>query len=470
MKKLLILLNLLFLISGLSAQSDSVVKQDSVLKEKSLVYRFNIRREIGPAIWRQTKQAFEEAQDIEADYFVINMNTYGGAVIQADSIRTMILNSKLPVYVLIDNNAASAGALISIACDKIYMRKGASIGAATVVNQTGQAMPDKYQSYMRSIMRATAETHGMDTLITKSDTIYRWKRDPKIAEAMVDQRLAVKGIIDTGKVITFTPKEAIKYGYCDGMAENIPEMMKTEGIDDYRLAEYRATGLENMIGFLVNPILQGILIMIIIGGIYFELQTPGLGFPILASLTAAIIYFAPLYLEGLAANYEIIIFVIGVVLLALEIFVIPGFGVAGVLGVIGVLTGLIMAMVDNYGFSFEANHVEMILRATGVVLISTSFALVLSIKLSKNLLENKNWAFALHAEETLEDGFIGVDTSVSSVVGVNGVVLTDLRPSGKLIIENEMYDAISIHADFIKKGSEVKVIKYEAGQVYVELV
>jgi len=464
------LLNLLFLFAGLFAQSDTVVKSDTVLKEKPLVYRFNIRREIGPAIWRQTKQAFEEAKNMQADYFVINMNTYGGAVVQADSIRTSILNSNLPVYVLIDNNAASAGALISIACDKIYMRKGASIGAATVVNQTGQAMPDKYQSYMRSIMRATAETHGMDTLITKNDTIYRWKRDPKIAEAMVDQRLAVKGIIDTGKVITFTPKEAMKYGYCDGMAENISEMMKAEGVEDYKLAEYRATGLEKMIGFLVNPIFQGVLIMIIIGGIYFELQTPGVGFPILASFTAAIIYFAPLYLEGLAANYEIIIFVIGVILLALEIFVIPGFGIAGVLGVIGILTGLTMAMVDNYGFRFEANHLEMILRATGVVLISTFLSIVLSIRLSKKLLENKNWAFALHAEETLEDGFVGVDASVSRVVGANGVVLTDLRPSGKLMIENEMYDAISIHADFIKKGSKVKVLKYEAGQVYVELV
>ena len=161
---------------------------------------------------------------------------------------------------------------------------------------------------------------------------------------MVDQRLAIKGIKDTGKVITFTPHEAMTHGFCDGIAENISEMLKAEGIKNYELVNYRATSLETTIGILVNPILQGLLIMIIIGGIYFELQSPGVGFPILASMTAAIIYFAPLYLEGLAANYEIIIFMIGVLLLAAEIFVIPGFGVAGILGLIGIITGLSMAM------------------------------------------------------------------------------------------------------------------------------
>ncbi|HKJ42123.1 MAG TPA: hypothetical protein VKA27_08505, partial [Sunxiuqinia sp.] len=114
--------------------------------KKKLVFQFNIQQNIAPAVWRQTKQAFAEADSMHADLILIHMNTYGGTVLDADSIRTKIINSRIPVYVFIDNNAASAGALISIACDSIYMRKGASIGAATVVNQTGQAMPDKYQS------------------------------------------------------------------------------------------------------------------------------------------------------------------------------------------------------------------------------------------------------------------------------------------------------------------------------------
>lgn len=463
MKKILFFISLLILSSSLFAQT-----QDSLVKKKELVYRFNIRRDIGPAIWRQTKQAFAEAKEKKADYFVINMNTYGGAVVQADSIRTVILNAPIPVFVLIDNNAASAGALISIACDKIYMRKGASIGAATVVNQTGAAMPDKYQSYMRSIMRATSEAHGRDTIITANDTIIKWKRNPLIAEAMVDQGLAIKGIIDTGKVLTLTPTEAIKYGFCDGMAEDIAQMLKAEGVEDYELAEYRATSVENLIGFLVNPIVQGVLIMIIIGGIYFELQTPGIGFPISASLVAAVVYFSPLYLEGLAANYEIVIFVVGVLLLGLEIFVIPGFGIAGILGIIGIVAGLSLSMVDNHGFNFELYQVEMILRALGIVFISSVISLILSFKLTKKLMESKRWAFALSSTESLEDGFIGVDITAKKALGKEGRAYTDLRPSGKVIIDGEIYDAISMHAAFIAKGSKIKVLKFETAQLHVE--
>eukprot|EP00825_Cyclidium_porcatum_P010680 TRINITY_DN15471_c0_g1_i2.p1 TRINITY_DN15471_c0_g1~~TRINITY_DN15471_c0_g1_i2.p1 ORF type:complete len:264 (+),score=12.76 TRINITY_DN15471_c0_g1_i2:137-928(+) len=155
--------SLVFSFSSGFAQSDKS-------KAEKLVYKFNIKENIAPAIWRQTKQAFAEADTLKADLFLIHMNTYGGTVVDADSIRTRILHSKIPTVVFVDNNAASAGALISIACGRIYMRSGASLGAATVVNQTGEKMPDKYQSYMRATMRATAEAHGKDTIINGQDT------------------------------------------------------------------------------------------------------------------------------------------------------------------------------------------------------------------------------------------------------------------------------------------------------------
>ncbi|HYW96993.1 MAG TPA: nodulation protein NfeD, partial [Bacteroidales bacterium] len=141
-------------------------------EKKTLVYKFDIKEEIAAPVWRITQEAFRDAYEKKADVIIIDMNTYGGLVDKADSIRTKILNSTIPVYVFINDNAASAGALISIACDSIYMKPGAKIGAATVVNQTGQAMPDKYQSYMRATMRATAEAHGKDTIITNGDTTY----------------------------------------------------------------------------------------------------------------------------------------------------------------------------------------------------------------------------------------------------------------------------------------------------------
>jgi len=307
------------------------------------------------------------------------MNTYGGLVDAADSIRTVILNSKTPVFVFIDNNAASAGALISIACDSIYMRPGANIGAATVVDQSGQPVPDKYQAYMRSTMRSTSEAHGKDTVVTGNDTIIKWFRDPKVAEAMVDPDVYIEGIIDTGKVLTFTTQEAILHGFCEGEADNIAEVLDLAGIEDYEIKEYVITPMESIIGFLVNPMISGLLIMVIIGGIYFELQSPGVGFPLGAAIIAATLYFAPLYLEGMAENWEIVVFVLGVILIGVEIFAIPGFGVAGVSGILLMITGLTLSLVDNVQLTFEKGSFEILFRAFFLVMISMFLSMIVSI-------------------------------------------------------------------------------------------
>ena len=210
--------------------------QTTNLSSKVLVYKFDIKEQIAKPIWRTTQKAFEEAKEKGADVIVIHMNTYGGLVDMADSIRTKILNSKIPVYVFIDDNAASAGALISIACDSIYMKPGGKIGAATVVNQTGEQVPDKYQSYMRATMRATAEAQGKDTIITGTDTIIEWRRDPAIAEAMVDPTIYIPEVSDTGKVLTFTAEEALKYNFNEGIVNNIAELLKQAGIEADRSA------------------------------------------------------------------------------------------------------------------------------------------------------------------------------------------------------------------------------------------
>ncbi|MBC7125262.1 MAG: S49 family peptidase, partial [Bacteroidales bacterium] len=241
MKTLRILrLFILLLLAGIHLPAQA---QDSLPASK-LIYKINIKENIMPAAWRSVKVGFEEAQNLKADIILIHMNTYGGMVDVADSIRTKILNSKIPVWVFIDNQAASAGALISIACDSIYMRKGGSIGAATVVDQSGNVVPDKFQSFMRSTMRATAEAKGYDTLISGNDTILKWRRDPRIAEAMVDPSIYIEGIIDSAKVLTFTAEEAVKHGYCEGKAENVNEVMEQAGIKSYTIAEFRPSLLD----------------------------------------------------------------------------------------------------------------------------------------------------------------------------------------------------------------------------------
>jgi membrane-bound serine protease (ClpP class) len=442
----------------------------SVSETPTIVYTFAIQDNIAAPTWRITQKAFEEANAMGADLVVLHLNTYGGEVSAADSIRTKILNARMPVYVFINDNAASAGALIAIACDSIYMKPGGKIGAATVVNQTGEQVPDKYQSYMRATMRATAEAHGKDTIVTGSDTLLVWHRNPAIAEAMVDPRLYVEGVSDTGQVLTFTTSEAILHGYCEGTAESMEEVISHLGIKEYELHSYNPSGTDRIIGLLINPLVSGVLIMIIIGGIYFELQSPGIGFPLGASVVAALLYFAPLYLEGMAQNWELILFIVGIILIMVEIFAIPGFGVAGVAGIIAVITGLTLSLVDNVVFEdpeFTGEGLSLLMRSLSLVLVAALLGLITSLWATRKLLTSTAFSrLSLKSEQRIEEGFIGVETEQYSLVGEAGVAHTVLRPSGKVMIHNKLYDAASEYG-FIEKGEAIKVLRYETGQVYV---
>ncbi len=433
------------------------------------IYKFDIKEDIAKPAWRTTQEAFREAYAAGTDIIIIHMNTYGGLVNMADSIRTKILNSRIPVFVYIDDNAASAGALISIACDKIYMRPGGKIGAATVVNQSGEQVPDKFQSYMRATMRATAEAQGKDTLISGNDTIIQWKRDPKIAEAMVDPSIFIPEVSDSGKVLTFTAEEALRYNYNDGLASSISEVIELAGIEEYELLEYTPTTIDKIISFLLSPVIQSLLIIGIFGGLYFELQSPGIGFPLGAAILSAILYFAPLYLQGLADNWELIIFILGIVLLAVEIFAIPGFGVAGATGLVLIVGGLTMAMVDNV--VFETGDIALvlntILRAFVIVAISMVIALVGGLYLGHKMFTSRVFKFALNDTQQVENGFTSAAAENKKLVGKEGTAYTVLRPSGIVEIEGELYDAIANYG-YIDKGSKVKVISYETIQIHVE--
>ncbi|MDR0835284.1 MAG: nodulation protein NfeD [Tannerella sp.] len=433
--------------------------------DKPIVYKIDIKKEINQTTQIYLKKGLEEAQKLNVEAILIHMNTYGGLLEAADTMRTAILYSQIPVYVYIDNNAASAGALISIACKKIFMRKGASIGAATVVGQTGEQMPDKYQSYMRAMMRATAESHGRDTIINGSDTTYKWIRDPLIAEAMVDDRTIVPNLIDSGKTLTLTAEEAVKWRYCEGIAESVSDVIENHlNIKEYKLETYQPTWLDNLMGFMMNPFLQSVLIMIIIGGIYFELQTPGIGFPSAAALIAAILYFSPLYIEGLAANWEIILFLVGLILVAFEVFIIPGFGIAGIAGTLCVIVGLTLALINNVNFNFDGVSGFEIGRSLIVVLFGLTLGfggmLWLSSKIgTKGIM--RNMALVTDLENATSSPVL------SNLVGKTGIATTVLRPSGKVIIDNEYYDSVS-ESGFIEKGAKITVVRFENAQLYVE--
>ncbi|GAO31339.1 NfeD family protein [Geofilum rubicundum] len=465
MKWIRTLVLMLLTLSGVNAQ-------ETADHTTPVVYRLPIFSNINSTTWVHMQSAFKEAKALNADAIILHLNTYGGEVVFADSMRTKVLNSDIPVYVFIDNNAASAGALISIAAKKIFMRPGANIGAATVVNQTGEEMPDKYQSYMRSTIRATAEAQGKDTIIAGNDTIVKWIRDPRIAEAMVDDRIIIPGVIDSGQVLTFTTLEAIENGYCDGIAENIAEVQEFIGLENAELVSFQASFYDGIKGFLTSPILSGILILIIIGGIYFEMQSPGIGFPILASLIAAILYFAPLYIDGLAANWEIIIFVIGIALIAAEVFIIPGFGIAGISGVILTVTGLTLSLLDNVVFDFQGVDTSDFMQALLVVMGGLFGGVIITIYLSYKLIGSSTGPLSrlsLNTSQDLDKGYLSVDVATKTMVGKSGISATVLRPSGRVIVEDEIYDARALEG-YIEKDEPVKVISYSSGQLNVRKI
>jgi membrane-bound serine protease (ClpP class) len=418
-----------------------------------IVYQIDIKEEISPGIARQVSKALIESKAQKADLVMVRMNTYGGLVDAADSIRTSFLNSKIPVIVFIDNNAASAGALISIACEKIYMRKGASIGAATVVTEKAEALPDKYQSYMRSMMRSTAEARG---------------RDPRIAEAMVDPRIAIEGVNDSGKVLTLTSTEALKLNFCNGIAESEQEALALEGITNYKIISFNPSLIDRMIGWLMHPAISGVLILLMLGGLYYELQHPGIGFPLVIAVLAAVMYFAPLYLDGLAANWEILVSIIGILLIAAEIFVIPGFGVAGISGLVLLLFGLISSLLRNEGLDFSGVSTLAISTSIATVLLGMAGALVLFL-LSSKVIASSPMFKKMVLDTELSSGSGYSSAILLPEIGTRGRTASLLRPSGKVKINDHMYTA-SCESGFVEMDVEVEVVNILGGNLIVRPV
>ncbi len=429
-----------------------VLTSTSFAQQKKVMV-MEIKSEIDPRMRRYVELALDHAEASKADIIMIEMDTYGGVLTDAKEIVDKIMKVKNPVWVFINSDAASAGALISIACDSIYMSPGASIGAATVVDGSGAKAPDKYQSYMRSIMRSTAEENN---------------RDPKIAEGMVDEELEIDSIKKAGQIITFSTSEAIRYGFCEGKVESIEEILKKNKVEDYEIDTFELSASEKVIAFFLNPFISGLLILAIVGGIYFEMQTPGVGFPGAAALIALILYLVPYYLNGLAQNWEIIALFIGFVLIALEVFVLPGFGVAGFAGITITVGSLVLIMINNDAFDFEfvpMNDILFALAAAmggilgGMVLLFVGGSRVTNTRFYKRI--------ALTDVQDRTDGYTS-NFNKESMTGKKGVAQTVLRPSGKIVIEGQLFDAFT-RGEFIEKGQLVEVISEAGSSLQVRL-
>ena len=417
----------------------------------NVFYRIRLDQDIDKAAQRLVVLGLEKAAQADADYVLLDLDTYGGAVDAADSIRSAILRYDRPVIAFVNMQAASAGALISIACDSIYMKTGSSIGAATVVNQTGEVMPDKYQSFMRGMMRSTATATG---------------RDPKIAEAMVS----------ADDVLSLTPHEAMEVGYCQGICESAEEVaQRVSGDKKFTIKnmEDDMTWLDKLIQILLNPILQSIFMMMIIGGIFVEIRTPGIGLPLLTAIVGAVLYFAPAYMGHLAEHWEILLFVVGLVLVALEIFVIPGFGVCGISGIILIIASLSLAMVDNGVFrDIDGSlNLQPLIRPMAIVVTSCTVAVFGSLWIVSRLYSTRSFDhIALRQEMKSEEGFTGVVSGLESLVGSTVTVFSDMRPGGKVRAEDgRILEATLKFGGFAAKGTSLMVISAEQGRLYCEV-
>ncbi|MEM8557998.1 MAG: NfeD family protein [Bacteroidota bacterium] len=416
------------------------------------VYEVPVEGMIDNALASYLDRALADAEENGAALVVMHIDTFGGLVDAADEIRKLLLDTPIPTLAYIDRNAASAGALISLAADKIVMAPGSSVGAATAVDGTGEKAPEKIQSYMRGLMRATAEANG---------------RNPELAEAMVDERIEVEGVVAEGELLTLSTSEAVALGFADGEAPTLDALLKTLEVDRQELVEHRASRAERILRFLGSPVVASILMLMMMGGLYFELQTPGVGFAGAMAFLGAAMFFAPHYLLGLVESWEIVLFFVGVLFLFAEIFVVPGFGVAGILGILCTVGALFAALVPNVGLDFPDGlaiaRASATLAATLVLLVALAFSLGRMLPTSKRF-----GALVLDPELTAAEGYTSA-ASDDTLLGQVGRTVTGLRPAGVAEIDGQRVQVVS-QGTFIDENVEVEVVSVRGARVEVKPV
>lgn len=433
MKRLLFLFLLIISLKSISAQT---------------VYYGNIDGEIDLGIAPYVKRIVNEAEKNSAAAIIFRINTFGGRVDAATQIKDAILNSKVKTIAFIDKRAISAGALIALSCEKIVMVPGASMGATTVVNETGQKQSEKYQSYMRSEMRATAEKNGRRT---------------DIAQGMVDEKIIVPDLQDDStKLITLTSEEAVKYKMADTILTSIDEVKRVFVDQNAEVVSVTSNWAEDFVRFLNHPIVSSLLIMIGLIGLYTEIKTPGWGLPGTIALISLALFFGSGYILELASIGEILIFVIGVILLLLEIFVIPGFGILGILGITFIIGGLFLGLLSDFDLTgwdtISTAIIQLALSLLGTFIVG----LILLKFLPKSTMLNK---LVLQEKVSSKSGYADKEV-FENYIGLEGQALTDLRPSGAAIINGKRIDVVT-EGDYINHGSDIIVKSVEGSKIVV---
>jgi membrane-bound serine protease (ClpP class) len=387
--------------------------------------------------------AIERAEEMGAAALVVSLSTPGGYLDAALRCRDLLLDTSVRTVAFVNRNALSAGALIAISCERIYFAPGGAMGAATPVYFSEgrmEAAPEKVVSAVREIFRATAEARG---------------RNPDVAAAMVDPDIGVPDLVEEGKLLTLTPSSAAAWGYSDGIAENLAEVLAAAGLADVAVEEFAPGFWERVIALLTSPTASGILIALGILGLLVELSIPGFGVPGIVGLGALSLFFWSHFSVGRAGWESLGFFIAGLILVLLEIFVFTAvdFGAVGIVGLgligAGFYTAMVGPLTDPAQVSRAITAVSVGLAAAlmGIVLIIT-FLPKTRLRFGGVLLKSAIDSRALRKEPRQE------------WVGKRGVAVTDLRPVGKGEFSGRIVDVVS-EEGYIPKGTEIVITRAE---------
>jgi membrane-bound serine protease (ClpP class) len=397
------------------------------------------------------ERILDEAATTRAAAVILQINTFGGRVDAAVVIRDALLRARVRTVAFIDKRAISAGALISLAAERIAIADGGTIGAATPVEigATGgpaQPVAEKTVSYVRKEFRATAESR---------------KRPPLLAEAMVDADVEIRGLNAKGKLLTLTAEQALQHGIADFRADSVDGVLTALGLTGAEIRRVTPAWAEWLVRFLTHPFVSSLLTTIGIVGIVVELRTPGFGVPGALGIGSLTLFFWGHWLVRLAGWEEVLLVAAGLVLLAVEIFVTPGFGLAGTLGLAALLGGLGLSLVGS-GATWEA-----MLTAAGQVVVSLLLAIVASLVMLRFLPRLPfGRRLVLATELEARDGFASAPEADLMWLGKRGTAASTLRPAGIATLEGERVDVVS-DGEFIETGDPITVVKVDGNRIVV---
>lgn len=386
------------------------------------------------------ERTIQEAEVAGAAAVVLDIDTPGGRVDAAERISDAITGSSVPVYAYINTRAYSAGAMIALSTDRIFMREGAVMGAATPVDGQGTKAPEKIVSAMRAQMRTLAQARGLD---------------PTLAEAMVDESLAVDGVVESGKLLTLTTSEAVDVGYAESVAD-WAGVLSALDLPSAQVDEAEVNWAERLVRIFTHPVVAPFLLSLGFLGLIVEIKTAGFGLAGAAGLLSLSLFFGAHLLVGLAGAEDLLLFGAGAVLVALEVFVVPGFGIFGIAGIGALLAGLTMSQIGDLPTKADFTRATTVISSALVIILFSGWALLRTLPKNRRL--RRSGVFLPESTDR-EEGYTSADVR-GDLVGVEGVAITDLRPTGVALFGEERVDVVS-ESEWVTEGTHVRVLSAE---------